>query len=84
MFEKKKALLVTFLASSRPTFDNRYNEIVDYLQYKEIKINKVRISALEATEAGMVWGTATAELIADLYLNFEFVSISCLNVYNFK
>ena len=45
MFEKKNALLISFLAGSRPTFDPRYNEIVDYLQYKEIKMNKVRISA---------------------------------------
>jgi len=45
MFEKKNALFVTFLASSTPTFDNRHNEVVGYLQYKEIKINNVWISA---------------------------------------
>jgi hypothetical protein len=28
---------------------------------------------LEATEAGVVWGIAMAELIAELYLNIEFV-----------
>ena len=29
--------------------------------------------SFEATEAGVVWGNAMAELIADLYQNFEFV-----------
>jgi len=73
LFEKKSALLVTLLASSRPTFVNRYNETADYLHCKGIKKQQNMQLSFEATEAGVVWGNAMAELITDLYQNFEFV-----------